>query len=305
VEIHTAPKHEEPHAHESEPEPEPEAEEPEEKDEPEEKEPEIAGDVLDESEHPFGDDEAEVSEEVQEQAAELGHKGDAFKAEHKYAEAIEMYNQAIKLEAAARLVAARSLCFLALNKPRACIYDCEHALKTNPNSTRAFTARGKAYALLHKWEEAFKDLTKAQGCDWNAETAAALKEIEVKYHEKLQRDKERAAKQKDREAKKAAKKKKAEKASGGGGNPFADMPGFGGMHGGMGGMPGMPPGFMEALMSDPELMAAIQEPGMMEKLQGLMADPSKIASLKDPKLKDLVARLSKLYASAGAHKAKK
>lgn len=243
----------------------------EEEEEPEEKEAEVEGDVLDEAEHPFGDDEAEVPEDVQDKAAELGREGDAFKAEGKYEEAIAKYNEAIKLEAAARLVAARSLCFLALNKPRACIFDCDHALKTNPNSTRAFTARGQAYALLHKWEEAYKDLAKAQACDYNADTAAKLKDIETKYHEKLGKDKERAAKAKAKQAKKASKQKARSSSQNDEDDDFGSAfpGGFPGM-GGMPGMPQMPPGFMEGLMSDPELMAAISEPGMMEKLQKLI-----------------------------------
>jgi len=280
-----------------------EMEETEEEEEQEEKEPEVQGDVLDESEHPFGDDDAEVSEEVQDKAAELGREGDHLKAEGKYAEAIAKYNEAIKLESSARMVAARSLCFLALNKPNACIFDCDHALKTNPNSTRAFTARGQAYALLHKWEEAYKDLTKAQACDYNADTAAKLKDIEVKFHEKQAKDKERAARQKARQAQKNAKQSKARTSSQ---NSEDDMPNFGGMPdfgAGMGGMPGgmpqMPPGFLEALMSDPELMAAIQEPGMMEKLQELMSNPSKRENLTDPKLQSLMAKMAGLFGKGG------
>lgn len=291
VHIHTEAKPKEPEVEEQESEEEPE--------EPEEKEPEVEGDVLDESEHPFGDDEAEVPEDIQDKAADLGREGDALKAEGKYAEAIVKYNEAIKLEAAARLVAARAVCFLALNKPNACIFDCDHALKTNPNSTRAFTARGQAYALLHKWEEAYKDLAKAQACDYNADTASKLKDIETKYQEKLTKDRDRNAREKARQAKRANKQKKARSSSE---NSDFEMPGgFPGGFPGMGGMPGMPqmpPGFMEALLSDPELMEALQEPGMMAKLQGLMSNPAEIANITDPKLKNLVAKLSGLAGKA-------
>jgi hypothetical protein len=41
----------------------------------------------------------------------------------------------------------------------------------------------------------------------------------------------------------------------------------------MGGMGGLPPDMMGKLMSDPELMAAIQEPGMMQKLMGCARIP--------------------------------
>merc|ERR1712130_69513 len=110
-----------------------------------------------------------------------------------------------------------------------------------------------------------------------------------------------------------AKAKKAEeqrKKKNMGGMPGGFPGGFpGGMPGGLpgagagagaGGMPpGMSPEFMQKIMSDPELLAAIQEPGVMEKLLAFRKDPSKIASIKDPKLKSLVTKLQKLFGDKG------
>jgi len=301
-----APKGEAPKEKKPEPEAEPEdpeLSEPESEPEPEHEEKEIEGDVLDEKEHPFGNEDVEVSEEQQDQAADLAREGDSLKNASNFAEAIKKYNEAINIEPAARLVAARSLCFLALKKPRACIFDCDHALKTNPNSTRAFTARAQAYILLEKWEEAFADFTKAQACDYNSETAAKLKEIKPKVDERVAKEKDHAAKKKAREAKQAAAAA-AKRKSGGGAAGAKPRAGPGAAGGGMPtfpGMEGLPPELLQKMMSDPELVEAMSDPDTVTKLQALMTsnDPAQIANIKDPKLLNLVKKLQKLVATTG------
>ena len=68
------------------------------------------------------------------------------------------------------------------------------------------------------------------------------------------------------------------------------MPGMGGM-GGMPNMPGMENLFAE-LARDPELMAAFQDPEVVNKLSECMSNPGKIMELMgDPKLGPIIAKL--------------
>mmetsp|Transcript_2604 Transcript_2604/g.7451 ORF Transcript_2604/g.7451 Transcript_2604/m.7451 type:complete len:194 (-) Transcript_2604:439-1020(-) len=68
-----------------------------------------------------------------------------------------------------------------------------------------------------------------------------------------------------------------------------DEPGMGGM----GGMP--PPGVMEALMKDPELMQAMQNPKVMAALQEMQSNPANAAKyMGDPEIMSLVMKLQGL-----------
>jgi len=68
--------------------------------------------------------------------------------ENKYAECIEKYTEAIKLNAgSALLFAKRGQAFTQLGKPNACIRDCNRALQINPDSAVAYKFRGRA----HRW----------------------------------------------------------------------------------------------------------------------------------------------------------
>mmetsp|Transcript_64582 Transcript_64582/g.106988 ORF Transcript_64582/g.106988 Transcript_64582/m.106988 type:complete len:128 (+) Transcript_64582:1-384(+) len=82
------------------------------------------------------------------------------------------------------------------------------------------------------------------------------------------------------------------------------MPGMGGKGaGGKGGMPGMgdlPPGFMEKILSDPEVAMAMQDPEVQALLPKLMSgDPSAIAAAQsNPKLAKLLGKFSSMFGGA-------
>ena len=62
-----------------------------------------------------------------------------------------------------------------------------------------------------------------------------------------------------------------------------------------GGMPNIPPELLSKLMSDPELMAAMQNPRVMAALQECMGNPAAFAKYQsDPEIQSLVAKLSGL-----------
>eukprot|EP01117_Protostelium_nocturnum_P009854 TRINITY_DN3515_c0_g1_i1.p1 TRINITY_DN3515_c0_g1~~TRINITY_DN3515_c0_g1_i1.p1 ORF type:complete len:523 (-),score=211.35 TRINITY_DN3515_c0_g1_i1:36-1604(-) len=79
----------------------------------------------------------------------------------------------------------------------------------------------------------------------------------------------------------------------GGMEGFGGMGNFGGMGMGQGGMPQIPPEMLNRLMSNPRLMAALQNPSVMEKLQRVMADPSRMMEFQnDPEIMELIAMFS-------------
>merc|ERR1719436_2258945 len=150
------------------------------------------------------------------------------------------------------------------SKPNACIFDCNQALKCNPNSAKAHKLRGRANRALGNYLQAFHDLSSANQCDYNPDVYNEIKELRVKADAAREKDTKRRNREKKRELKKLkkrakerreaiAKAKKAEeerKKKNMGGMP-GGMPGAG-----AGGMPpGMSPEFMQKIMSDPELLA--------------------------------------------------
>ena len=62
-----------------------------------------------------------------------------------------------------------------------------------------------------------------------------------------------------------------------------------------GGMPNIPPELLSKLMSDPELMAAMQNPRVMAALQECMGNPAAFAKYQsDPEIQNLITKLSGL-----------
>jgi len=117
-----------------------------------------------------------TEEEIAESQAKRSEAVSAF-VEKDYEKAIQLYTEAIVLNPqAALLYAKRGQIFLLLNKPNACIRDCERALELNPDSAAAHKFRGRAYHLLGKFEEAANDLRLACKFDFDEQADEWLRE---------------------------------------------------------------------------------------------------------------------------------
>jgi len=265
-------------------------------------------------------------------AAQFKMEAADLKSAGNWEEALEKYTQAILCaQPSPLLYANRAMALLKLNRPLAAERDCDQALQQNPDSAKALRIRGKARKALQKWELALKDLSSAQAIDFDEGTVDDLKETTAKHkemekhrvEEKLKEEeklKKRAAeiKKAQEEAKKEAEAEKAKARSAGGGMPgmggmggMGGMPGMGGMGGmpgmgGAGGMPGGMGGLMSAIMSDPELAEAMQNPKVIAAFSslmsspggamGLMSNPAKLQEMMSdpevgPVLQKLIAKL--------------
>jgi len=230
-------------------------------------------------------------------AAEAASGGD-------YAKAVECYTSVLKLMPSPLVFAKRGDCFLKLKKPNAAIRDCDKALESNPDSAKALKVRGMAKRYLGDYEAAQKDLALAQRIDYD-DAVDGIQRFVIKRCADRQA---RAVKQKAKEAERAAKaaarrreearreyeKQKEEEAAGGGGMP-GGMPGMPGMPG-MGGMGGMGGGGMEAMMAqmmqDPEMLAAMSNPKVMEAMQSCMGNPmAAMQYMNDPEVGPVLQKL--------------
>lgn len=222
---------------------------------------------------------------------------DALSAEN-LTGSIEALTEAIKVGASAPLYAQRASIYLRLKKPNAAIRDCDAAVQLNPDSSKAYKMRGRANRMLGEWAKAAADLRLGNRLDYDDSTYELQKLVE----EKLQKVNE---KQKKRDE--AKKKKHASHSShshehdhshcqghdhghGGipaGGNPFEGIP--------QGGIPtgaGIPPQFMQEIFSDPELVAAIQDPSIANILLEINQNPAAIEKYKDnPKFAAILKKL--------------
>lgn len=233
--------------------------------------------------------------------------------------ALDKYTAAVlAAPPSALLYANRANVLLKLERPLAAERDCDLALKENPDSAKALRTRGKARKALSKWEDALHDLSVAQQIDFDENVVQDLKELTDKRIEQEKAEAAERNEEHDRLRKKAedikkaqeeAKKEAAAAAAQAGAGSARGMPGgmpFGGMPGGgMGGGGGMPPGaegLMGALMSDPELMAAMQNPKVQKAFQelmsgpggpmGLMSNPAKLQELmSDPEVGPVLQKL--------------
>lgn len=233
-----------------------------------------------------------------------------LKTEGKWDEALEKYTEAVlAAQPSALLYANRAMVLLKLERFKAAERDCTEALKINPDSAKALRIRGKAYEHMEMWEEARKDLSASQTIDFDEGTVDDLKLVVQKMHDieaekvaKKVKEEEKLRKRAEeiRKSQAEAKKKEASESarSSMGGSGMGSMPG--GMPGMPGGMPGMGGGGMESmmasLMSDPELVAAMQNPKVMAALSGMMTggapDPQKMQELmSDPEIGPVMQKL--------------
>ncbi|KAI2494792.1 hypothetical protein MHU86_19743 [Fragilaria crotonensis] len=236
-------------------------------------------------------------------------------SEGKLAEALEKYTGAVlAAPASALLYANRATVLLKLQQYAAAVRDCDEALRQNPDSAKALRVRGKARKALGQWEAALQDLSQAQQIDFDEGTVDDLKECSEKH---VEAEKARASSKVEEEEKmrkraeeiRRAREEQANEAKA----AAREMPG--GMPGGMGGMPGgmggMPPGFMESLLSDPELAASMQNPKVIAAFSelmsgpggpmGLMSNPAKLQELMaDPEVGPVLQKLMSKFGGMGA-----
>jgi suppressor of tumorigenicity protein 13 len=220
--------------------------------------------------------------------------------------ALEKYTEAVLAAPPSSLLYAnRAAVLLELNRPLAAERDCTEALIENPDSAKALRIRGKARKIMGQWEAALKDLSQSQTIDFDEGTVEDLKFLTEK---RIEQEKSEAAarlveeerlRKRAEEIKRAREEAKKEEArSSEGAMPgMSGMPGMPGMGGGMPGMPGM-----ADLLSDPELMAELQNPKVMEAFQelmsgpggpmGLMSNPQKLQELmSDPEVGPVLQKL--------------
>uniref|UniRef100_A0A2R9BAK1 STI1 domain-containing protein n=1 Tax=Pan paniscus TaxID=9597 RepID=A0A2R9BAK1_PANPA len=237
----------------------------------------------------MGDENAEITEEMMDQKA------------------IDLFTDAIKLNPRlAILYAKRASVFVKLQKPNAAIRDCDRAIEINPDSAQPHKWQGKAHRLLGHWEEAAHDLALASKLDYDEDASAMLKEVQHraqkiaehrrKYEQKCE-EIERVKKARE-EHERAQREEEDRRQSGAqygsfpGGFPggVPGMPGMGagmpGMGGGMPGMAGMPG--LNEILSDPEVLAAMQDPEVMVAFQDVAQNPANI----NPKVMNLISKLS-------------
>jgi suppressor of tumorigenicity protein 13 len=234
-----------------------------------------------------------------------------------YDAALEKYTAAVlAAPPSALLYANRANVLLKLGRPKAAERDCDFALKENPDSAKALRIRGKARKELGKWEDALKDLSASQQIDFDEGAVDDLKFLTEKHHESEKAAGEARSKEKERLKKRAEEIRKAQEEAkkaqqamndddipdiGGGDGAQRGMPG--GMPGSMpGGMPAGMEGMMGAMMSDPELMAEMQNPKVQAAFQelmsgpggpmGLLANPAKLQQMmSDPEVGPVLQKL--------------
>uniref|UniRef100_A0A8C5KSA8 STI1 domain-containing protein n=1 Tax=Jaculus jaculus TaxID=51337 RepID=A0A8C5KSA8_JACJA len=213
--------------------------------------------------------------------------------------AIDLFKDAIKLSPRlAILYAKRASVFVKLQK----------AIEINPDSAQPYTWLGKAHRLLGHWEEGAHDLALACKMDYDEDASAMLKEVQLRAQKIAEHQRKYERKQRIERVKKAReeheraqREEEASRQSGAqygkfpGGFPD-DMPGsfiggMPGMGGGMSGMAGMPG--LNEILSDPEVLAAMQDPEVMVAFQDVAQNPANMSKYQsNPKVMNLISKLS-------------
>lgn len=264
----------------------------------------------------MGDENVEITDEMMDQANDKKVAAIDALNDGELQKAIDLFTDAIKLNPRlAILYAKRASVFIKLQKPNAAIRDCDRAIEINPDSAQPYKWRGKAHRLLGHWEEAAHDLALACKLDYDEDASAMLKEVQPKAQKIAEHRRKYERKREEREIKermervkkareeheKAQREEEARRQSGAqfgsfpGGFP-GGMPGNfpGGMPGMGGGMPGMAgmPGLNE-ILSDPEVLAAMQDPEVMVAFQDVAQNPANMSKYQsNPKVMNLISKLS-------------
>lgn len=249
-------------------------------------------------------DNAEVTDEMMDQANEKKMEAINALGEGDLSKALNLFTEAIKLNpCSAILYAKRASVFIRMQKPNAAIRDCDRAISINPDSAQPYKWRGKAHRLLGHWEEAAKDLAMACKLDYDEDASAMLKEVQPKankiseHRRKYERKREeKEVREKQERIKKAreehARAQREEEARQAGGGFFPGPAGF------PGGAPAGMPGFGDFL-KDPELLNAMKDPEVMAAFQEVAQNPANIAKYQNnPKIMALVTKLSTKFGAS-------
>uniref|UniRef100_A0A2I3GNG4 STI1 domain-containing protein n=1 Tax=Nomascus leucogenys TaxID=61853 RepID=A0A2I3GNG4_NOMLE len=163
---------------------------------------------------------------------------------------------------------------------------------------------GKAHWLLGHWEEAAHDLALVCKLDYDEDASATLKEVQPraqkiaehrrKYEQKRE---EREIKERIERVKKAQEEheraQREEEARRQSGAQYGSFPGGfpGGIPGGVSGMAGMLG--LNEILSDPEVLAAMQDPEVMVAFQDVAQNPANMSKYQsNPKVMNLISKLS-------------
>uniref|UniRef100_A0A286Y2Q8 STI1 domain-containing protein n=1 Tax=Cavia porcellus TaxID=10141 RepID=A0A286Y2Q8_CAVPO len=204
---------------------------------------------------------------------QVNEKGAAIDAlnDGELQKAIDLFTDAIKLNP--RLAKRASVVFK-LQKPNAAIRDCDRAIELNSDSAQP-------YKLLVHWEEAARDLALACKLDYDEDAIATLKEVQPRAQKiaEHRRKYEIENLKKAREEHERSRGRKKPDDNQGVSMALFHAAFLGEMPGNFpGGMPGIGAGL---ILSDPEVLAAMQDPEVMvSKYQN------------NPKVINLISRLS-------------
>uniref|UniRef100_A0A8D2LRB7 ST13 Hsp70 interacting protein n=1 Tax=Varanus komodoensis TaxID=61221 RepID=A0A8D2LRB7_VARKO len=234
----------------------------------------------------MGDESVEVTEEMMDQANEKKVEAINALGEGELQKAIDLFTEAIKLNPhLAILYAKRASVFVKMQKPNAAIRDCDRAIQINPDSAQTYKWRGKAHRLLGHWEEAARDLSLACKLDYDDEASAMLKEVQPRA--------QKIAEHRRKYERKCSVLQNKRPLS----VFFIFSGGFpGGMPGAMPGMGGMPG--LNEILSDPEVLAAMQDPEVMAAFQDVAQNPANMSKYQNnPKVMNLIGKLSAKFGS--------
>uniref|UniRef100_A0A2K5IGU3 STI1 domain-containing protein n=1 Tax=Colobus angolensis palliatus TaxID=336983 RepID=A0A2K5IGU3_COLAP len=248
----------------------------------------------------MGDENAEIREDMMDQANDKKVAAIEALNDGELQKAIDLFADAIKLNPPlAILYAKRASVFVKLQKPNAAIRDCDRAVEINPDSAQPCKWRGKAHSLLGHWEAAH-DLALVCKLDYDEDASATLKEVQptaekIAEHRKKYKQKceEQESKERIEGVKKAREEheraqRKEEYGSFPGGFLGGIMPGMGGGMAGTAGLPGL-----NEILSDPEVMAAVQDPEVMVAFQDVAQNAANTSEYQsNPTVMNLISKSS-------------
>lgn len=235
-----------------------------------------------------------TEEEIEESQAKRSEAVSAF-MEKNYEKAIQLYTEAIVLNPQSPILyAKRGQVYLLLNKPNACIRDCDRAVELNPDSAAAHKFRGRAYHLLGKFEEAANDLRLAckfdfdeQADEWLRETTPNARKIEEhkrkkerKVQEKLERERHERLQKAQEAAKARAENTRTSQTDGD--SQFGRE------------------GEFYRFLKDPDVIEAFRDPSVAEAFKDISTNPTNILKYQNnPKVMALINKMATRFGGAG------
>lgn len=234
---------------------------------------------------PMGDISKIPTDQERDAASALRSQAAMHFSVQRYEDAVAEYEKAITLNPTnALFYAKRGQAYLKLNKPNACIRDCNRALELNCDSAAAYKYRGRANRLLGNWELAAKDLRQACNIDFDEEADEWLREVtpnakkleahkikqERKKAEKADRERLeriRRAQEANKKAAEEQQKKEQEQAFSGEGDDEFDQT---------------------------DLLNAFKDPEIAAAFQDIMSNPANVAKYaSNPKIMKIISKVGK------------